>query len=141
MEVLVLHGPNLNMLGQREPEIYGSLLLSDINSELDSLASTLNVAISFYQSNIEGELVNTIQQSTADGIVFNPAAFTHTSIALRDALLSKQLPFVEVHLSNVYAREAFRHHSYFRDISIGQICGFGVDSYTLGLRALVSHLL
>lgn len=140
MEVLVLHGPNLNMLGQREPEIYGSLLLSDINSELETLARILDVELSFYQSNIEGELINTIQQCAVDGIVFNPAAFTHTSIALRDAMLSKQLPFVEVHLSNVYARESFRHHSYFRDISIGQICGFGVHSYTLGLRALVSHL-
>ncbi|MBT9315376.1 type II 3-dehydroquinate dehydratase [Leptothoe spongobia] len=140
--VLVLHGPNLNMLGKREPEIYGSDTLEDVNVALGTLSKDLNVLVSCYQSNHEGDLIDAIQ--AADGkhqaILINPGAYTHTSIAIRDAIASVALPTVEVHLSNIHKREAFRHHSYIAPIAIGQICGFGVNSYYLGLRALVDYL-
>lgn len=142
MKILVVHGPNLNMLGKREPEIYGSLTLEEINRSITDLASELGCRTDFFQSNAEGALVDAIQAASSahDGIVINPAAYTHTSVALRDALAAAGLPFVEVHLSNVYKREAFRHVSMTAPLAIGQVCGFGRDSYLLGLRAIFSHL-
>jgi len=138
MRFLVLHGPNLNLLGMREPEVYGTLTLDEINASLNILASEIGCNLSFYQSNSEGALVDAVQAASGvyAGILINPAAYTHTSIAIRDALASVALPFVEVHLSNVYRREEFRHKSLTAPLAIGQICGFGVDSYLLGLRAL-----
>ena len=138
MRFLVLHGPNLNLLGMREPEVYGTLTLDEINASLNILASEIGCNLSFYQSNSEGALVDAVQAASGvyAGILINPAAYTHTSIAIRDALASVALPFVEVHLSNVYRREEFRHKSLTAPLAIGQICGFGVESYLLGLRAL-----
>jgi 3-dehydroquinate dehydratase-2 len=142
MRILVLHGPNLNMLGKREPEIYGTLGLDDINGALQALGAEFECALAFFQSNSEGALVDLIQQAPAsyDGILINPAAYTHTSVALRDALAAIGLPFVEVHLSNIYRREEFRHHSFLAPLALGQIAGFGLDSYLLGLRALFNHI-
>ena len=140
MKILVLNGPNLNMLGQREQTHYGTETLQEIELTLERLAHSNRIDIDFMQSNHEGELIDAIHNTDADGLVFNPGAYTHTSIALRDALLARQIPFVEVHLSNIYAREAFRHHSYFRDIAVGQIMGFGAYSYTLALMAIMSKL-
>lgn len=142
MKIVVLHGPNLNLLGTREPSVYGCQTLSDINDALSSLANELGIDLDFYQSNTEGALVDAIQSArgVCDGILINPAAYTHTSIAIRDALSAVALPVVEVHLSNVHAREEFRSHSYIAPIAIGQISGFGVNSYLLGLRALFSHI-
>lgn len=142
MKFLVLHGPNLNMLGKREPKLYGTRTLNDINSSLEKLAGELGCALSIYQSNTEGELIDAIQAAVADcdGILINPAAYTHTSIAIRDALSAVGLPCVEVHLSNIHSRESFRHTSLTAPIAIGQICGFGSDSYLLGLRALFNHI-
>ena len=130
------------MLGVREPEIYGSLTLSQINGQLNLEAEKLNVALETFQSNHEGDLVDRIQGAFAkvDGLLINPAAYTHTSVALRDAISAIGIPTVEVHLSNIHKREAFRHHSYIAPIAIGQICGFGKNSYILGLRALVFYL-
>lgn len=142
MRILVLHGPNLNLLGRREPEIYGTLSLADINAALEALGGEFECTLGFLQSNSEGNLVDAIQQAPEnyDGILINPAAYTHTSVALRDALAAVGLPFVEVHLSNIHRREPFRHHSYLAPLALGQICGFGLDSYLLGLRALFNHI-
>ncbi|QLH41343.1 MAG: type II 3-dehydroquinate dehydratase [Coxiellaceae bacterium] len=137
-KILILHGPNLNMLGQREPELYGRTTLADITANLNQLAKKLGHDLVSLQSNAEHELIESIQktkQASIDFIVFNPAGFTHTSIALRDALLAVAIPFVEVHLSNIYAREAFRRHSYFSDIAQGVISGLGTQSYELALLA------
>ncbi len=142
MRILVLHGPNLNLLGKREPEIYGTLSLDDINGALEALGAEFEAVLGFFQSNSEGALVDAIQQAPEkyDGILINSAAYTHTSVALRDALAAIGLPFVEVHLSNIHRREEFRHHSYLAPLALGQICGFGLDSYLLGLRALFNHI-
>lgn len=142
LKILVLHGPNLNLLGRREPEVYGSTMLDDINQSLELLGQSLQVQVSAFQSNHEGDLVDKIHQAWGqqDGILINPGAYTHTSVAIRDAIAGVALPTVEVHLSNVYKREAFRHHSYIAPVAIGQISGFGAESYRLGLQALVGHL-
>jgi 3-dehydroquinate dehydratase II len=142
MKILVLHGPNLNLLGTREPKNYGCTTLDDINNELKELGKKLNVEIECFQSNTEGELVEKIQQAKNNfqGIVINPAAYTHTSVALRDALQAVEIPAVEVHLSNIYSREEFRQHSYLAPVCIGQISGFKSYSYNLGLQAIVNYL-
>jgi len=142
LSILVLHGPNLNLLGQREPGIYGSFTLAQINHLLAEEGQKLQVKIFPVQSNHEGVLVDTIHEALAkhQGILINAGAYTHTSVALRDAIAGVSLPTVEVHLSNIYRREEFRHHSYIAPIAIGQISGFGVQSYLLGLQALVHHL-
>ena len=142
LSVLVLHGPNLNLLGGREPDIYGALTLDDINSLLELEAGKLQTKVSTLQSNHEGVLVDAIHQAAADyqGILINPGAYTHTSIAIRDAITAVKLPTVEVHLSNIYGRETFRHHSYIAPVALGQISGFGAESYRLGLQALVRYL-
>lgn len=139
MKILVLNGPNLNLLGKREPSVYGSFTLDDVNSRMQQVAAELGAEISFYQSNHEGELVQKIQDAMGmvDALVINPGAYTHTSVALRDAILSTGIPTVETHVSNIYKREDFRHHSYLADVAVGQISGFGMDSYILALRAAV----
>ncbi|MEH6502280.1 MAG: type II 3-dehydroquinate dehydratase [Cycloclasticus sp.] len=139
--ISVINGPNLNMLGTREPEIYGAQTLADIEANLTLLAKQHGHQIRFYQSNAEHDLVNTVQQSKQHDVAFillNPAAFTHTSVALRDALLANDTPFIELHLSNVHARESFRQKSYFSDIAKGVICGFGSKSYELALLAAIT---
>tara|TARA_Y100000589_G_C26848095_1_gene504794 strand:- start:204 stop:644 length:441 start_codon:yes stop_codon:yes gene_type:complete len=144
MNILVLHGPNLNLLGVREPDLYGNYTLEEVNDRLQKAADERDWKLSFFQSNHEGEIVDAIQkafQDKTDGILINPAAYTHTSVAIRDALLSVEIPTVEVHLSNIYRREAFRHHSYISDVAIGQISGFGIDSYLLGLQALGNYII
>ena len=141
--ILLIHGPNLNMLGTREPGIYGSATLQDINANLMIQAQMEGHTLEALQSNHEGVLVDRIQAAGQDGtafIIINPAAFTHTSVALRDALLSVKIPFVEVHLSNVHAREAFRHHSYFSDVAVGVICGLGARGYGYALQYAIQHL-
>ncbi|CAH0213265.1 type II 3-dehydroquinate dehydratase [Erwinia aphidicola] len=140
--VLLLNGPNLNLLGSREPEKYGHTTLADIVSDLTAQAGKLNVTLSHLQSNAEHALIDRIHEAkgNVDYIVINPAAFTHTSVALRDALLAVSIPFIEVHLSNVHAREPFRHHSYLSDISAGVICGLGVDGYSWALQTAVKRL-
>lgn len=140
--VLVLHGPNLNLLGLREPKIYGSETLVQINKILESDSRTLQVSLSCLQSNCEGNLVDAIHNARNhhQGILINAGAYTHTSIAIRDAIAAVQVPTVEVHLSNIYTREEFRHYSYIAPVAIGQISGFGADSYRLGLQALVNYL-
>lgn len=142
MKLLVLHGPNLNMLGVREPEVYGRDTLEDINRSLESAAADRGVELRIRQSNHEGVLVDEIQQALgrAEGILINPGAYTHTSIALRDAIIAVDLPVVEVHLSDIHARERFRHHSYIEPVALTQICGHGSRSYLLGLEALVDHI-
>lgn len=142
LSILVLHGPNLNLLGQREPEIYGSLNLDDINHLLVEQGRSLSVRISTVQSNHEGVLVDAIHDAIFkhQGIIINAGAYTHTSVALPDAIAGVNIPTVEVHLSNIYRREKFRHHSYLAPVAIGQISGFGAKSYLLGLQALVYHL-
>jgi 3-dehydroquinate dehydratase-2 len=141
--LLLLNGPNLGQLGRREPGIYGTTTLADIEASLRSQASAAGHELVAYQSDAEAELIKRIHAARDQGvavILFNPAAFTHTSVALRDALLAVQIPFIELHLSNVAAREAFRHHSYFADIALGTIAGFGVTSYELALTAALRHL-
>ena len=142
MRILVLHGPNLNLLGQREPGLYGSDSLAAIEARLVRQAEALGAEVVCFQSNHEGALVDRIQQASGEveGILINAGAYTHTSIAIRDALLAVQLPYVELHLSNVHAREAFRHHSHLADRAVGVICGFGAMSYLLALEGLVDHL-
>ena len=137
MKVLVLNGPNLNLLGKREPEVYGSQTLADIIDSLQSEAKTLNIELSHLQSNREYELIEKIHESAGeiDFIIINPAAFTHTSVALRDALLGVAIPFVEVHLSNIHKREKFRHHSYLSDIACAVICGMGAQGYSFALQS------
>jgi 3-dehydroquinate dehydratase-2 len=142
LSILVLHGPNLNLLGKREPGVYGIETLADINQSLEGDARSLQVKLVTYQSNHEGALVDAIHAAlgTHQGILINPGAYTHTSVAIRDAIAAVDLPTVEVHLSNVYRRESFRHHSYIAPVAIGQISGFGLESYRLGLRGLVQYL-
>lgn len=142
-KILVLHGPNLNLLGVREPDIYGRTTLADINTALAARAQAAGHELVWFQSNAEHELIGRIHQARDEQtalILFNPGAFTHTSIALRDALAAVAIPFVEVHLSNVHAREPFRRHSYLADIAVAVICGFGADSYRLALEAAISRL-
>jgi 3-dehydroquinate dehydratase II len=142
-KLLVLHGPNLNLLGVREPEIYGRETLADINSHLAQQAQAAGHELSWYQSNAEHELIGRIHQARDEQVAYiliNPGAFTHTSIALRDALAAVAIPFIEVHMSNVHAREPFRRHSYLSDLAVGVICGFGSDSYHLGLSAAMAKL-
>ncbi len=137
-EILVLNGPNLNLLGSREPHVYGSTTLADIERDLRARAARDGVGLDFFQSNAEHELVERVQQAGAravDFVILNPAAFTHTSVALRDALLATGIPFIEVHLSNVHAREPFRHHSYFSDLAAGVICGLGAAGYGFAYEA------
>lgn len=138
--ILLLHGPNLNLLGSRETSVYGRRTLDDIVSAARALGEELGVRIESYQSNAEGDLVDQLQRAAGafDAVVFNPAAYTHTSIALRDAVLAIGIPVVEVHLSNVHKRESFRRHSYLSDVAAGQIVGFGPESYLLGIRAAVA---
>ena len=139
MRVLVVHGPNLNMLGTREPEVYGRMTLAGVNAMLEEEAGRLGIELKTFQSNGEGELVTAVQQAAgwADAIIINPAAYTHTSAALRDAIAAVDIPTIEVHLSNVHGRESFRHHSYIAPVAVGQIAGFGVESYRLALIAAV----
>jgi 3-dehydroquinate dehydratase II len=135
--ILIIHGPNLNLLGVREPEIYGGMTLQDINRNLSRLAENTSIRLDFFQSNAESALIDRIQQTMSDGtdfIIINPAAYTHTSIALRDALAAVKLPFIEVHLSNIYSRESFRQKSYFSDLAIGIISGLGAKGYELALE-------
>jgi len=142
LNILVLHGPNLNLLGQREPGVYGVATLNDINKLLEQEALALQVKVSIQQSNHEGVLVDAIHSMLGQhqGLLINPGAYTHTSVAIRDAIAAINLPAVEVHLSNIYRREDFRHHSFIAPVAIGQISGFGSESYRLGLQAVVSHL-
>lgn len=141
LKILILNGPNLNMLGKREPEVYGSQTLDDIISALGDFASEKGVELSHLQSNAESQLIEKIHDSfeKIDFIIINPAAFTHTSVALRDALLSVNIPFIEVHLSNVHAREAFRHHSYLSDKAQGVICGLGSNGYRYALESAIAY--
>lgn len=141
-KILVLHGPNLNLLGAREPSIYGSASLNQINTNLVKEANHAGMQLTCYQSNSESDLIQAIHQAGTDKvnyIIFNPAAFTHTSIALRDALSAVAIPFIEVHISNIYSRETFRHHSYFSDLAKGIISGLGVQGYLLALQAIIEE--
>jgi 3-dehydroquinate dehydratase-2 len=140
--ILVIHGPNLNLLGSREPDIYGTTTLEQINGDLSSAAKEWGAELEFFQSNYEGALVDRIQesQSWADGILINPGGLTHTSVTLRDALVATELPIVEVHLSNIFAREEFRQNSFVAPIALGVVSGFGPMGYGLGLNALLEHL-
>lgn len=141
-DILLLNGPNLNLLGTREPETYGYTTLNDIVKGLQQQAMVENVALSHLQANAEHLLIDRIHQAqkNTDFILINPAAFTHTSVALRDALLAVQIPFIEIHLSNIHAREVFRHHSYLSDIAVGVICGLGANGYQFALRAAINCL-
>ncbi|UDG81696.1 3-dehydroquinate dehydratase 1 [Candidatus Profftia lariciata] len=140
--ILLLNGPNLNLLGIREPDKYGNKKLKDIINDLQETANKLNVLLTHMQSNIEFKLIDQIHAgyNKIDFILINPAAFTHTSIAIRDALLAVNIPFIEIHISNIHARESFRQHSYLSDIAIGVICGLGIDGYQFGLQAAVNYL-
>ncbi|HKL48411.1 MAG TPA: type II 3-dehydroquinate dehydratase [Desulfuromonadales bacterium] len=143
MKVLILHGPNLNLLGTREPEVYGHRTIDDVNRDVAALAEELGLQVEFYQSNSEGDLIDRIHLAGREkmaGILINPGGLTHTSVSLRDALAATSLPAVEVHLSNVHAREEFRRHSYIAPVVLGQISGFGAESYLLGLRGLLVRI-
>ena len=142
MKILVLNGPNLNLLGKREPEKYGNTTLKDIQNSLENFANKNNFEIEFYQSNHEGDIIDKIQQSENifDGIVLNAGGYTHTSVSIRDAIASVNVPVVEIHLTNIHAREEFRHNSLISPVCIGQICGFGTYSYELGIHALINKL-
>lgn len=139
MKILIIHGPNLNLLGQREPGIYGNISIKTIDADLKALAKKYKSSVTSFQSNHEGEIVTQIQEAQGrfDAIVMNPAAYTHTSVAIRDAVAAIKIPVVEVHLSNIYAREAFRHHSLIAPVARGQVSGFGAHSYQLGFMAAV----
>ena len=139
-KVLVVNGPNLNLLGKREPDIYGEETIDMINEEIRKMGDSEGVELEFFQSNHEGDIVDKISDTDADGILINPAAYTHTSVAIRDALVAKDVPAVEVHLSNIYAREEFRHKSLIAPVVIGQVSGFGKNSYLLGLKALLETI-
>lgn len=142
-KLLVLHGPNLNLLGSREPEVYGRTTLAEIDTALAALAAGAGHQFESLQSNAEHELIDRVQAARSDGTAFlliNPAAFTHTSVALRDALAAVAIPFIEIHLSNPHAREAFRRHSYFSDLAVGVVCGFGADSYRYAMEAAIKRL-
>ncbi|MDM7858178.1 type II 3-dehydroquinate dehydratase [Thiopseudomonas acetoxidans] len=142
-KILVLHGPNLNLLGTREPDVYGAATLAHINQSLQQQAQIAGHQLEFLQSNAEFQLIERIhaaKNEQIEFILFNPAAFTHTSVALRDALLAVSIPFIEVHLSNVFQREKFRHHSYFSDVAVGVICGLGAQGYNLALQAAIEHI-
>lgn len=142
MRIAVVHGPNLHLLGRREPEVYGTDTLADVNARVAALAAELGATVEDVQSNHEGGLIDWLTEASerVDGVLINPGAFTHTSVALRDCLVGLDLPFVEVHLSNPASREPFRHTSFLSDVAAGVVYGFGVDSYLLGLRGLVSRL-
>jgi len=142
MKILLINGPNLNLLGTREPEIYGSLSLSEIESKLVQAAQSHSIELNCFQSNAEHEIIEIVQKSVkekVDFILINPAAFTHTSVAIRDALAAVQIPFIEIHLSNPHAREPFRKHSYFSDLAVGVIAGFGVDSYLMAFESAIKQ--
>jgi len=142
-KILVLHGPNLNLLGEREPEVYGRTTLAQIDADLAAIAQASGNQVAAFQSNAEDKLIERVHQARTDGtaiILINPAGFTHTSVALRDALAAVSIPFIEVHLSNVHAREAFRRNSYFSDLAVGIIAGFGADSYKFALQAALARL-
>jgi 3-dehydroquinate dehydratase-2 len=141
--ILVLHGPNLNLLGTREPDVYGHTTLADIHAVMEARAHAVGVQIESFQSNSEGGLIDRVQAAGAEGIEFiiiNPGGYTHTSVALRDALAAVRIPFIEVHLSNIHAREAFRQHSYFSEIAVGTICGLGAQGYALALEAALARI-
>jgi 3-dehydroquinate dehydratase-2 len=141
--VLVIQGPNLNLLGMREPEVYGTITLDDIHKKLADLAKQVDISLETYQSNHEGELIDRVQKAKKDGVSFiiiNPGGFTHTSVALRDALAGVAIPFIEVHLSNIHQREEFRKHSYFSDLAMGVICGLGAHGYELALNTIQHKL-
>lgn len=142
MKILLIHGPNLNMLGKREPGVYGNTSIEDLNRMVSNEAEKLDIDVEFFQSNSEGEIVTKIQNQMGktDAIIINPAAYTHTSVAIRDAILSTNIPTAEVHISNIYKREEFRHKSYISGVSVGIISGFGTYGYVLGLYALRDHL-
>ena len=141
-KILLLNGPNLNLLGKRQPEIYGTATLAEIEQKVRALAQELGVEVDFRQSNSEGELVTWIQQAAGKfgAILINPAAYTHTSLAMRDAISAVGIPVIEIHLSNIHKREPFRHHSFIAEVAVGQIVGFGLQSYLLGLKAAVEYL-
>lgn len=140
-QILVIHGPNLNMLGQREPSIYGQHTLENINDAMFEIANDSEVELECFQSNHEGKIIDKIQMTSAKFIIINPAGYTHTSVAIRDALLARSIPFIEVHLSNPYRREGFRHKSFFSDIAYGTISGLGINSYLLALGASIDFVI